>query len=77
MYAGKDERSSWEWVKERRKARSNRRKLVGLARLSSDHTLVAVLSDVVVLPELQNQGLGRTLLRRLVNAVSAAPPSPC
>ncbi|KAK9854492.1 hypothetical protein WJX84_008997 [Apatococcus fuscideae] len=63
----KDGQDSWEWVRERRRARSRRRKLVGLARLSSDHTLVAVLSDVVVLPELRSQGIGRTLLRRLVN----------
>ncbi len=64
--AGQD---SWEWVRERRRARSWRRKLVGLARLSGDHTLVTVLNDVVVLPELQGRGLGRTLLRRLINVV--------
>ena len=46
---------------------------MGLARLSGDHTLVSVLNDVVVLPELQGQGLGRTLLRRLVNLVGPEP----
>ena len=73
--AGDQSQQSWEWVRERRRARGGRRRLVGLARLSSDHTLVAVLSDVVVLPELRNQGLGRSLLRRLVNLVSRPLPA--
>jgi len=42
--------------------RRPRRKLVGLARLLSDGSFAAHLSDVVVRPEFRNRGIGRALV---------------
>ncbi|KAK9817012.1 hypothetical protein WJX72_008304 [[Myrmecia] bisecta] len=59
---------TWQWVAARRR-RTCQRRLVGFARAIGDTTLVATIHDVVVLPELQGVGLGRSLLRRLASQI--------
>ena len=42
-------------------------KLIGFGRIISDGILHALLIDLMVLPEFQNQGIGANILKRLVD----------
>lgn len=44
----------------------NRDQLIGFGRIISDGIQHALLLDLIVLPEYQNRGIGRTILNRLV-----------
>lgn len=46
--------------------RGNRRILVGFARATSDHAFNATIWDVVVHPRFQSQGLGKTLMKYVI-----------
>lgn len=46
--------------------RGHNRRLVGFARATSDHAFNATLWDVVIHPELQGKGLGKTLMRQMI-----------
>ena len=50
-----------------------KRKLVGLARLLSDGSFAAHLSDVVVAPQYRNQGIGRALVAAAVKESRRQP----
>ena len=50
-----------------------RRKLVGLARLLGDGSFAAHLSDVVVLPQYRNRGIGRALVAAAVKEARREP----
>jgi len=45
----------------------NGHKLVGFGRLISDGIIHALILDLIILPEYQNQGLGKKILERLVD----------
>jgi ribosomal protein S18 acetylase RimI-like enzyme len=46
--------------------RGQNRRLVGFARATSDHAFNATLWDVVIHPEFQGKGLGKTLMRQMI-----------
>ncbi|MBF2096849.1 MAG: GNAT family N-acetyltransferase [Gloeomargaritaceae cyanobacterium C42_A2020_066] len=46
--------------------RGAQRRLIGFARATSDHAFNATLWDVVVHPEFQGQGLGKTLMDQII-----------
>lgn len=48
---------------------SNQKKLVGMARATSDHAFNATIWDVVVDPAYQGQGLGKALIEKLITAL--------
>lgn len=60
----------WTWVTTRRQ-RKKRKVLAGFARATGDRALTASIHDLVVLPELQGLGLGRKLLAKATNQVTA------
>ncbi|WP_071189576.1 GNAT family N-acetyltransferase [Trichormus sp. NMC-1] len=43
--------------------RGNQKRLIGFARATSDHAFNATIWDVVVHPDFQGQGLGKTLMK--------------
>ncbi|HAZ46144.1 MAG TPA: GNAT family N-acetyltransferase [Cyanobacteria bacterium UBA11371] len=43
--------------------RANRRRLIGFSRATSDHAFNATIWDVVVHPDFQGQGLGKSLMK--------------
>ena len=43
-------------------------KLVGCVRISSDKMFRSIIYDLAVLPEYQNKGIGKELVRRCINA---------
>ncbi|KAL8122530.1 putative acetyltransferase TAP2 [Apium graveolens] len=45
------------------------RKLIGLARATSDHAFNATIWDVLVDPEYQGQGLGKALIEKIIRAL--------
>ncbi|EOA38489.1 hypothetical protein CARUB_v10010255mg, partial [Capsella rubella] len=45
------------------------KKLIGMARATSDHAFNATIWDVLVDPEYQGQGLGKALVEKLVRAL--------
>ena len=45
------------------------RKLVGIARVLTDMSWVAYVSDLIVTPELQKQGIGKRLLKEVRGSV--------
>ena len=49
--------------------------LVGMGRVVSDGVLYAMLYDVIVEPSHQNQGIGSTILDRLIDGCTAAGAS--
>jgi len=51
--------SMWEY-------RGSRRRLIGFSRATSDHAFNATIWDVVVHPDYQGQGLGKTLMKQLI-----------
>ncbi len=46
-------------------------KLVGMARMLSDHTCQAVLYDLCVHPDLQGSGIGGSILKRMLSRCDA------
>ncbi|MDB9525595.1 GNAT family N-acetyltransferase [Oscillatoria sp. CS-180] len=44
----------------------NRRRLIGFSRATSDHAFNATIWDVVVHPDYQGRGLGKTLMKQLI-----------
>jgi ribosomal protein S18 acetylase RimI-like enzyme len=44
---------------------------VGMARLITDGGYVAYIADVIVHPDYQKQGIGKTMLRRIMNYLEA------
>jgi ribosomal protein S18 acetylase RimI-like enzyme len=46
--------------------RSNKRRLIGFSRATSDYAFNATIWDVVVHPEFQGKGLGKALMRQIV-----------
>ncbi len=46
--------------------------LIGFARATSDHAFNATIWDVVVHPEYQGRGLGKTLMDRMISELRAA-----
>lgn len=44
-------------------------KTVGLARLVSDGGYIAVIVDVIVLPEYQRQGIGKSLVQKVLDYI--------
>ena len=57
----------------RRKEKKKKQKLVGLARLLSDGSFAAHLSDVVVLPSHRQRGIGRALVAAAVDEARWQP----
>jgi N-acetylglutamate synthase-like GNAT family acetyltransferase len=51
---------SWYWV-----SAYDNGKVVGIGRLISDGALYALVSDLMIFPEYQGQGVGKTLLKML------------
>ncbi|XP_010529340.1 PREDICTED: acetyltransferase NSI isoform X2 [Tarenaya hassleriana] len=47
----------------------DQRRLIGMARATSDHAFNATIWDVLVDPEYQGQGLGKALVEKLVRAL--------
>ncbi|MDF2486225.1 MAG: family N-acetyltransferase [Herbinix sp.] len=45
-------------------------KTVGMSRVLTDGGCVALILDVVVLPEYQGQGIGRTLMQEVMNYIN-------
>ena len=54
-----------------RRQRKKRKVLAGFARATGDRALTASIHDLAVLPELQGLGLGRKLLAKATNQVTA------
>lgn len=48
---------------------SGEKKLIGMARATSDHAFNATIWDVIVDPSYQGQGLGKALIEKLVRAL--------
>lgn len=46
--------------------RGNRKKLIGFSRATSDHAFNATIWDVVVHPNFQGKGLGKSLMKQLI-----------
>ncbi|MCR4685763.1 MAG: GNAT family N-acetyltransferase [Lachnospiraceae bacterium] len=44
---------------------------IAFGRVVSDHGYVAYIADVIVRPEYQGQGLGRTIMNRLISEIRA------
>jgi len=49
-------------------AKSNE-EAIGMARLVFDGAYIAVLADVIVLPEYQNRGIGRTMIEKTLEYI--------
>lgn len=49
----------------------SRRRLIGMARATSDHAFNATIWDVVLAPEFQGQGLGKALCEQLIRTLLA------
>ena len=45
-------------------------KAIGMARIISDYSYVNYISDVVVLPEYQGEGLGREIMSRIMTYIN-------
>ncbi|KAL3615823.1 Histone acetyltransferase tap1 [Castilleja foliolosa] len=48
---------------------NDQKKLIGMARATSDHAFNATIWDVVVDPSYQGQGLGKTLIEKLIRTL--------
>ncbi|KAJ6365848.1 hypothetical protein OIU76_030597 [Salix suchowensis] len=48
---------------------NEQKKLIGMARATSDHAFNATIWDVLVDPSYQGQGLGKTLVEKLIRAL--------
>ncbi|KAL2541262.1 Acetyltransferase NSI [Abeliophyllum distichum] len=48
---------------------NDQKKLIGMARATSDHAFNATIWDVIVDPSYQGQGLGRVLVEKLIRAL--------
>ncbi|KAJ8898860.1 hypothetical protein K2173_008169 [Erythroxylum novogranatense] len=48
---------------------NDQKKLIGMARATSDHAFNATIWDVLVDPSYQGQGLGKTLIEKLIRAL--------
>ncbi|XP_076893857.1 histone acetyltransferase TAP1-like [Bidens hawaiensis] len=48
---------------------NNEKKLIGMARATSDHAFNATIWDVLVDPSYQGQGLGKALIEKLISAL--------
>jgi ribosomal protein S18 acetylase RimI-like enzyme len=59
-------KQSWYWV-----SAFNNEELVGFGRVVSDGILHAVIIDVIVSPEYQNQGIGRIIMNDLIGKCKA------
>ena len=42
---------------------------MGVARLVSDEGYVAIIADVIVLPEYQENGIGKTMMRKIMTFI--------
>jgi ribosomal protein S18 acetylase RimI-like enzyme len=51
--------------------RSSKRRLIGFARATSDHAFNATIWDVVVHPDFQSQGLGKSMMRFMIKKLRA------
>lgn len=47
----------------------DQKKLIGMARATSDHAFNATIWDVLVDPSYQGQGLGKTLVENIIRAL--------
>lgn len=54
----------WEQV-------GNRRRLIGFSRATSDHAFNATIWDVVVSPNYQGKGLGKSLMKQMIKKLRA------
>jgi hypothetical protein len=67
--AGASDNTAEMWRAQR--ARKRQRILIGIARASSDGTFMATVDEVLVLPQLQRQGLGRRCDRDRLSLLGA------
>jgi GNAT superfamily N-acetyltransferase len=49
-------------------------KTVGMTRLISDGAYIAVLADVIILPEYQNQGIGKVMIGKALEHIKNSNP---
>ncbi|WP_292464863.1 GNAT family N-acetyltransferase [Methanolobus sp.] len=42
-------------------------RVIGMSRLVGDHSFIYFVADVIVLPEYQNQGIGTSLMERIMS----------
>lgn len=54
--------NSWQWV-----SSYDTDRLVGVGRIISDGALYALICDMIVLPDYQNNGIGKSILKMLKN----------
>jgi Predicted acetyltransferase len=49
----------------------NRGKAIGMARVISDGGYVSLIADVIVMPEFQNMGIGKTIMKMVMEYINS------